>query len=314
MLRKSNITSEEAKQEFIIRDLIPLFDKYKNSKEKLLAQTKEGYLVVVTLNKLKLGRTPRIFDKSNPYTIQNIKLWCELNNKKFKLLSEEYNGAFTYLQWKCLKEDCGEIFEMSWNNIFSNKNNCSYCAGKKVGLFNCLATKKSELASEWHPIKNGNLTPYDVTCGSHKKVWWKCNECGHEWKSFIYSRNNSNCCPECNKSKGEKECKRIFDLNNIYYIPQKEFAGLFGLCNGLLSYDFYLPQYNLLIEYQGEFHDGSSGEYSKINLMKQQEHDKRKKEYAKYNNINLLEIWYWDFDNVEYILDQYFKEGGNNGI
>lgn len=37
---------------------------------------------------------------------------------------------------------------------------------------------------------------------------------------------------------------------------------------------------------------------------KQQEHDRRKREYAKSHNIELLEIWYWDFDNIEEILDK----------
>lgn len=295
---------KEVQQEFFNKDLIPLFVEYSNSKEKLLAQTKEGYLVVVTLNKLKLGRTPRIFDKSNPYTIQNIKLWCELNNRKFKLLSEEYNGAFIYLKWKCLKEDCGEIFEMSWNNIFSNKNNCSYCAGKQVGLSNCLATKNPELSAEWHPTLNGDLTPYDVTCNSHKNIWWKCNECGCEWEAFVYSRNNGNCCPECNKSKGEKKIINWLNNNFINYKSQIGFNKLIGVNNGNLSYDFYLPQYNLLIEYQGEQHEKYIPGFhkSKKDFEKQVEHDRRKREYAYNNNIKLLEIWYWDYDNIENIL------------
>ena len=81
-----------------------------------------------------------------------------------------------------------------------------------------------------------------------------------------------------------------------------------GLRNGLLSYDFYLlSPYNLLIEYQGNFHDGSSGDYSCENLEQQIEHDKRKREYAKNHNIPLLEIWYWDFDNIEEILKKELK-------
>jgi len=79
------------------------------------------------------------------------------------------------------------------------------------------------------------------------------------------------------------------------------------MCDGLLSYDFYLSHYNLLIEYQGNFHDGSNGEYTQINLENQQEHDRRKREYAKDNNIKLLEIWYWDFDNIEKILKKELK-------
>ena len=72
----------------------------------------------------------------------------------------------------------------------------------------------------------------------------------------------------------------------------------------MLSYDFYLPKYNLLIEYQGNYHDGTVNKevQSDEKFNRQQEHDKRKREYAKKNNIKLLEIWYWDFDNIEGIL------------
>ena len=75
---------------------------------------------------------------------------------------------------------------------------------------------------------------------------------------------------------------------------------------GNLSYDFYLPQYNLLIEYQGEQHEKYVKGFhkSKRDFERQQEHDRRKKQYAIDNNIKLLEIWYWDFDNVEDILNK----------
>ncbi len=84
--------------------------------------------------------------------------------------------------------------------------------------------------------------------------------------------------------------------------PKKTFDGLIGTRGGNLSYDFYLPDYNLLIEYQGEYHDGNVQYQTQEEFENQQEHDRRKREYAKENNIGLLEIWYYDFDNIEEIL------------
>jgi hypothetical protein len=159
------------------------------------------------------------------------------------------------------------------------------------------------LCEEWDYSKNKNK-PEEYTPGSNKKVWWKCKDCGYEWEAQICNRNYGNGCPECSKSKGEKRIKDFFNLNVIDYISQKEFDGLIGLGGGNLSYDFYLSDYNLLIEYQGEFHDGSSGSYAKSKLKRQLEHDKRKKEYAHKNNITFLEIWYWDYDNIESILNK----------
>lgn len=111
-------------------------------------------------------------------------------------------------------------------------------------------------------------------------------------------------CPICRESKGEKRISKFCECNNIHFVRQKTFVDLVGVNNGLLSYDFYLPQYNLLIEYQGEFHDGNLriGFNTPQKLKSQQEHDKRKREYAKLHNIDLLEIWYWDYENIEQII------------
>ena len=298
-------------------------EEYLNTSTKLIFYDNDGYYYFKSLSDVLCSSSYK-FHKSNPYTIENIKLWCKLNNKPFELMSKEYINSNKYLKWHCLKEECGEIFEANWNNIQSHWG-CGFCAGKQVGVSNCLATKNSELASEWHPTLNGDLTPWDVASNTHKKIWWICKECGHEWKLSPNERKN-NGCSKCNKSKGEKECNKVFvskgmieidqnnyetsilDKNNItHFIPQMTFKGLFGLKGGLLSYDFYLPEYNLLIEYQGEFHDGTAYQQTKEEFEKQQEHDRRKKEYAEYNNIKLLEIWYWDFDNIEEILSKYLK-------
>lgn len=174
------IILEEAQAEFLKKDLQPLFYKYNNCHEKLLAQTQDGYKVIIGLKSLKQGNFPDIVSKFNPYTIENIRLWCKLNNKTFELVSELYENCEQRLQWRCLKNNCGEIFESCWRNIY-NGNSCSYCRGFKIGLSNCLATKRPDLAKEWHPTKNGDLTPYDVTEFDGERIWWKCKDCGHEW-------------------------------------------------------------------------------------------------------------------------------------
>jgi hypothetical protein len=54
------------------------------------------------------------------------------------------------------------------------------------------------LAKEWHPTRNGDLNPRNVTPGSGRKVWWICVD-GHEWEAAIYSRNRGSGCPFCHK-------------------------------------------------------------------------------------------------------------------
>jgi hypothetical protein len=61
-----------------------------------------------------------------------------------------------------------------------------------------LAKLHPELAKEWHPTKNGDLNPSDVTPGSNQKVWWKClKKPKHEWPATVASRVNGSGCPEC---------------------------------------------------------------------------------------------------------------------
>jgi len=300
--------------------------KYVNNRQKLILKDIEGYYYISTLDSLKRNVNPNKFGKSNPYTIQNIKLWCKLNNKSFELISDVYEETHKDLYWKCLKNNCREIFRSDWSHIHNNRG-CPFCTGYQVGLSNCLATLNPELAKEWHPTLNKNLTPYDVTLSGKDSYWWLCKKNNnHEWQSTVYNRNNGSGCPQCNNYKGEKRCKEVFmsqyfieiiqeeynkllnKYNNTYFISQKKFKGLVGLGGRLLSYDFYIPKYNLLIEYQGEFHDGTARNQTKEQFKIQVEHDRRKKEYAERNGYNFLEIWYYEFDNIEEILNEKLLE------
>lgn len=62
----------------------------------------------------------------------------------------------------------------------------------------CLSFVNPVVASEWHPTKNGDLTPEDVSYGSDKSVWWQCSrDSSHEWEAKIYRRSGGNTCPFC---------------------------------------------------------------------------------------------------------------------
>ncbi len=66
---------------------------------------------------------------------------------------------------------------------------------------NDLASKKPELLKDWNYEKN-TVSPKEVTCGSHKKVWWKCHKCGYEWQTTPHNRtgNNRTGCPKCSRT------------------------------------------------------------------------------------------------------------------
>jgi hypothetical protein len=209
---------------------------------------------------------------------------------------------------KCQKKKYHGSYKMSCDSFTSGRR-CRYCCNfhGKVHPLDSVGQllENKKLLNLWSD-KN-KKSPYTYAPNSKSEVWWKCPEGKH--KDYKRNINISNTvqfrCPECQFSKGEKRISEWLLKNNIEYIAQKEFDGLLGLRNGKLSYDFFLPQYNLLIEYQGEQHDYYIPNIHKTEqkFQRQQEHDLRKREYAKENNIKLLEIWYWDYGNIEEILE-----------
>lgn len=210
--------------------------------------------------------------------------------------SEITYGSRIKVWWKCNKNH-------SWRTLLitrvSNGSNCPYCEHKLPTEEYNLLTENQELCEEWDYAKNKNR-PENYIPNSTKYAHWIC-KCGHKWHAQIYNRTKNNSgCPTCNSSRGEERIRLFLNKNNIHYILQMKFEDLIGVGGGQLSYDFYLPEYNILSEYQGQFHDREV--YKGHDFERQKEHDKRKRDYAHKNKIKLLEIWYWDFDKVEEIL------------
>lgn len=153
----------------------------------------------------------------------SFKKWCIDNNrtdflnmwhptKNGDLNPENFSySSGQYVWWMCKK--CGK----EWQNTIDNtrrKNLTCRCSkpfrSRVIKGVNDLQTKAPKIASQWHPVKNGNLTPNDISAGSTKKVWWLCPDCGDEWFGEIRIRvkRQSDCCPECAKKKRVKSCKK----------------------------------------------------------------------------------------------------------
>ena len=97
--------------------------------------------------------------------------------------------------WRCEK---GHEWQATVKSRVKDGSGCPICANKSVQAgANDLATLAPEIAAEWHPTKNGTLTPRDVVADSHMRAWWRCEK-GHEWRAQIMSRVKSGCgCPVC---------------------------------------------------------------------------------------------------------------------
>ncbi len=82
--------------------------------------------------------------------------------------------------------------------------NCPYCSGRYASPENNLEIIIPRVAAEWHPTKNGDLKPNQVTPASHLRVWWLCRN-GHSWQQTVICRNSGNNCPQCAKLKYTKK-------------------------------------------------------------------------------------------------------------
>lgn len=109
--------------------------------------------------------------------------------------------------WRCEK---GHDYQAAVGARTMSGSGCPYCAGRKVlPGFNDLATLEPKVAAQWHPTLNGTLTPQMVTTGTHRKVWWECDQ-GHVWRAAIYSRTGpKKCgCPICAGKISKKRLAR----------------------------------------------------------------------------------------------------------
>ena len=246
------------------------------------------------------------------------KWWDFERNDLLKLNPYEITPFSKIKIWiKCQEKDYHESYQVSCDD-FSRGSRCPYCHSVKIHPKDSFAqwgvdnVDTDFLEKYWDYSKNGKIDPWSIGFGSAKNnIWIICNEKGnhgsYKTKPNYFTRGSR--CPKCCTSKGEKYIDNYFKSNKINNIMQYEYSDLRGLGGLLLRFDFAIFDNNnnlkLLLEYDGEFH------YLPImgqaNLDKQQEHDRRKDEYCKLHNIDLLRIPYWDFNNIETILNNKLK-------
>lgn len=222
-------------------------------------------------------------------------------NKDIKVVGK-YSGYQKKVDCECLIHN--EIFSMTGGHLLDGETGCKKCIDIKLHLGGL--KQHEQFVEELFSI-NPNIEVIGKYDGAKARIEVKCLKCGHIWNPTASSLLHNYGCPHCRISKGEERVEKYLIENNIYFEHPKKFPDLRNI--NPLSYDFYLPEYNVLIEYQGQFHDGSTSMVLKEKYFdKQQKNDRLKREYANNNNYNLLEIWYYDFDNIENIIDKFIYD------
>lgn len=149
----------------------------------------------------------------------------------------------------------------------------------------------------------------DLKFPSSKCVVWRCEcDCGNK-KCYVLSTNllrgvRTSC--GCEFSKGETKVQKVLEGLNIRFIKNKTFDDCRNpKTHRLLKFDFFLPEYNTCIEYDGEQH------FKEIEIFKDSLRDIRyrdaiKDEYCSKNNVYMIRIPYWDLKNIDelFILDR----------
>lgn len=134
--------------------------------------------------------------KSNSLGFKNPNLASEVYDKDIDIYSI-YAGGNKKITWQCSLNK-----EHIWTTAISKRisgTGCPYCSGAKVSSLNSLGHKFPELLDEWDYEKN-SIIPSDVSFGSKKKVWWKCQKnSNHKYLASIAARTSGNRtgCPYC---------------------------------------------------------------------------------------------------------------------
>ena len=282
---------------------ILVLDEYKGSHEKIRFKCLlDDYVFEKTpVSMLKHTNCPKCSKKARR---THEEFLSEINEKfdNIKILSK-FSGVDNPIRCACNKHN------IEWTTtpftLLKGNFGCKLCSNEGVAKMQTKTTK--EFCDEIKEITKGEYIVCGEYINSRTPILLQHTKCKNTFKMRPSNFLTYQSCPHCiTPTRGEKKIIDYLLGNNIKYEFQKYYDDLRGINGGLLSYDFYLKDYNALVEYQGEFHDGIQNDYLSENLDRQQEHDRRKRQYAKDHNIKLLEIWYWDFDNIEEILSREF--------
>lgn len=157
-------------------------------------------------------------------------------------------GSNEVVWWKC---SAGHSYDMTIHKRVSRSlGSCPICSGHKtVTGINDFATLYPEIAKEWHPTKNGDITPDQISKRNGKKYWWQCKY-GHDWEARPTDRVDGTGCPECFRRFQTSffEQAIYYYVKQLYPNTQNRYKDIFD--NGM-ELDIYVPDIKLGIEFDG---------------------------------------------------------------
>lgn len=226
---------------------------------------------------------------------------------------EKYVSETTSGEYSVLSEYLGATkpIKVKHNKCGHEYTTTPYFFRKRIGCEKCSGTLKLTTARFKEEVFKQVGNEYSVL-GEYKntrtKIKMRHNKCGHVWHVTPNRFLSKTRCPRCKASKGEEAILNYLKDLSITFETQKTFEGL-SYKNSLFI-DFYLPEHNIAIEYDGLHHfkpvdfSGKNKKQAKKNFDDTKKRDKIKEEYCKKNRIKLIRIPYTEFDNIENILSK----------
>lgn len=219
----------------------------------------------------------------------------KVHGNKYDYSNTVYNHSMEKVAIICREH--GTFYQTP--NVHLSGGGCPICGLKSTKF----KKKFVENAQKVH----GNKYDYSkvVVKSSLEKVTITCPIHG-DFQQQAFSHLNGCGCPECSTtlSKGENKISYFLSNYKIDYLSQFKIKNENIFCNRkTIIVDFYLKSKNIIIEYNGQQHYKKVEYFGGENIFYQQrERDMALRQYCKEHKIKLIEIPYWDFDNIETIL------------
>ena len=273
--------------EDLVGDTYTVLGTYTRSKDKILMGHNDcGTEWWITPNNFKKGKRCPTCSNNYKSTKEFEAEVKKLHKGNIKVLGE-YTNCGESIELYCRKHETP--YSSRPTDVLRGRTQCPKCKANKISL----AQRKTEelFKSELEAKHGGNLTSESKYVNTHTKVTFRCKKCKKSFEAEPNSVLRLSGCPNCIEYKGETYISEYLNKNSIAYETQKTFPGCKHKRN--LPFDFYLPQENLLIEYDGRQHLEPIEFFGGVASFEQQViRDNIKNDYAKHNSIRLIRIPY----------------------
>lgn len=217
---------------------------------------------------------------------------------RLTVLERATNSSQGKARWKCVCE-CGNIVVVEGSSLRNGHVKSCGCLQRDRTSETCRIDLTGKTIGNFTVLEYVQKKYED---NNHSKWRCRCNLCGNEY-AYIETSNldKQYSCGCAITSKGERKIKELLENNTIKFIQEKRFSNCV-FENGMAArFDFYLPDFNCIIEYDGiqHFVQGEGAYDNKEKYEQTKKYDLIKNEYCWGNNIILIRIPYIHYDKIK---------------